>query len=278
MKYFISIDMEGIWGTSHFSEPQERVSKLMTEELAHTVEVLMDIDPRAKVRVCDSHALGTNILPEALRVNVELVRGFPRMFYMMEGLDESFDAVLFVGYHAPIGHPKGAMNHTYSSASFFEIRINGAPLGESEINAIFASMFNVPVIFISGDSALFEFSSGYFPETEFLITKDSIGHNAVLLYERDRIYGERVKAIEKAVKKLKEGRFKTFIENNPQFAPPYNLEIVLKDTLRADLVSIIPGSKRKDGRIVEYFSADFRDIYRFIVASSILAWQASQIK
>ncbi len=278
MRYFISIDMEGIWGTSHFSESQERVSKLMTEELAHTVEVLSDVDSRAKVRVCDSHALGTNILPENLRINVELVRGFPRMFYMMEGLDESFDAVLFVGYHAPVGHEKGAMNHTYSSASFFEIKINGIPVGESEINAIFASLFNVPVIYISGDSGLFEFSSGYFPNTEFLITKDSIGHNTVLLHERDKVYGERVKAIERAVKKLRGGEFKTFVENNPQFSPPYNLEIVLKDTLRADLVSIIPGSKRKDGRKVEYFSADFRDIYRFIVASSILAWQASQIR
>ncbi len=278
MRYFISIDMEGVWGTSHFREPQERVSLLMTQELADTLDTLLEIDTRASIRVCDSHALGTNILPEKINVNFELVRGFPRMFYMMEGLDESFDAAMFIGYHAPVGHIYGAMDHTYSSSSFFEIKINGKVVGESEINAIYASLYRVPVIFISGDSALFEFSSPHFPLTEFLITKEARGHSAVLLYERDKLYSERVKKIESAIKKLQDGKFKDFVENNPVFSPPYEVEILLKDTLRADLISIMPSVERVDGRRIKYRSEDFRDIYRFIVASSIIAWQAASIK
>ena len=278
MKYFISIDMEGIWGISHFSEPWDRIGKLMTQELEHVAQILSDLDSRAKIVVCDSHAFGTNIYPENLGVNIELIRGFPRKFYMMEGLDNTFDAALFVGYHAPVGLEKGAMDHTYSSSSFFEIKINGQVVGESEINAIFASLFNVPVIFISGDSALFDFSSKFFPETEFLITKKSIGHNAVWLLERDRVFSNRIKSLENAFKKLKEGRFKTFVENNPVFNPPYTLLITLKDTLRCDLVSILPQVERISGRTIKYVSQDFKEIYRFIVASSIIAWQANQIR
>ncbi len=272
MRYFISIEMEGIWGTSHFGEPQERVSVLMTQELQNVLESLLEVDNRAFVRVCDSHALGINILPEKININFELVRGFPRMFYMMEGLDNSFDAVMFVGYHAPVGHIYGSMDHTYSSSSFFEIKINGKVVGESEINAIYASLFGVPVIFISGDKALYEFSSPYFPLTEFLVTKEAKGHSSVILYERDRLYSERAKKIEDAVKKLQNGEFKHFVENNPVFSSPYEVEILLKDTLRADLVSIMPSTERIDGRRVRYRSDDFRKIYRFIVASSIIAW------
>lgn len=278
MKYFISIDMEGIWGTSNFFEPQDRVSRLMTDELNHTIKMLRKFDPDARIRVCDSHGLGTNVLPEEVEPYVELVRGFPRTYYMMEGLDETFDAVLFIGYHAPVGYRRGAMSHTYSSSSFFEIRINGISVGEAEINAIFASLFKLPVIFISGDSALYEFSGRYFPKTEFLITKDSIGHNAVLLRNKEEVYIERSNLIERAVQKLKDGSFKSFLDNNPKFLSPYKLEIELKDTLRADLVSIMPHSKRESGRIVEYYSSDFREVYRFIVASSLIAWQANHLR
>ena len=278
MRYFISIDMEGVWGTSNFAEQRERVSYLMTRELEHTLEALLEVDSRAFFRVCDSHAYGTNILPEKVSINFELVRGFPRMFYMMEGLDESFDAVLFIGYHAPVGHIGAAMDHTYSSASFFEIKINGRVVGEAEINAIYASLFKIPVIFISGDRALYEFSSPNFPLTEFLVTKEATGHNSVILYESDRLYTERLKKVEKAVRKLQDGEVKHFVENNPVFSPPYVLELLLKDTLRADLVSIIPFTERLDGRRIKYVSQDFKNIYRFIVASSIIAWQAMSIK
>src|SRR5450756_2819098 len=81
------------------------------------------VDNEAAIVIADSHSRGQNLLLDRLPQDVQVVRGYPRPLYMVEGADESCDAALFVGYHAPIGTLHGSMDHTYSSASIYEISL-----------------------------------------------------------------------------------------------------------------------------------------------------------
>jgi D-amino peptidase len=69
---------------------------------------------------------------------------------MMEGLDDTFDAVIFVGYHAKAAHPGGLFAHT-GSGVVRDVRVNGQPLGEGGLNTMVAAWYGVPVVLVTGD-------------------------------------------------------------------------------------------------------------------------------
>jgi len=119
MKVFISCDMEGVTPVVFYDEvggkeeAYKRACEWMTEEVNAAVSGAFDAGAET-VRVCDAHASGRNIIPEKLDERAELVRGNLRPKGMMEGLDESFDSVLFVGYHAKAGATPAILPHSYS--------------------------------------------------------------------------------------------------------------------------------------------------------------------
>src|SRR5438128_10256118 len=67
-----------------------------------------------EVLIADSHWNFDNLIPEELHEAATLLRGTPRGFGMMQDLDGSYDAALFVGYHARAGTPRAILDHTYS--------------------------------------------------------------------------------------------------------------------------------------------------------------------
>jgi D-amino peptidase len=101
--------------------------------------------------VCDSHGNGQNILIDQLPDDVRIVRGFPRPLEMMQGIDETFAAVIFVGYHASEMTSDAVRAHTMSSVRLLGIKLNGLEVSEGIFNAAIAGTFGVPVVFISGD-------------------------------------------------------------------------------------------------------------------------------
>ena len=68
----------------------------------------------------------------------------------MEGLDETFDAIIFVGYHAKADSPRGLFAHT-GSGVIRDLQINGQSVGEGGMNAALAAWYGVPVVAVSGD-------------------------------------------------------------------------------------------------------------------------------
>src|SRR2546430_6694669 len=104
-KIFISVDMEGITGVVQPAQlgPEgfeyQRAREWMTAEVNAAIEGVRRRAP-AEVVVCDSHGNGQSLLIDKLPDDVQIVRGFPRPLEMMQGLDESFAAALFIGYHA----------------------------------------------------------------------------------------------------------------------------------------------------------------------------------
>ena len=103
-----------------------------------------------EVVVNDSHGSQRNLLPEDLDPRARLISHSFKRYGMMEGLDESFDAIVFVGYHAKADTPRGVFAHT-GSGVIRDLQINGRSVGEGGMNAALAAWYGVPVVVVSGD-------------------------------------------------------------------------------------------------------------------------------
>ena len=97
------------------------------------------------VLVNDSHGSQRNLLPEDLDPRARLITHSFKRYGMMEGLDETFDAVIFVGYHAKADAPRGLFAHT-GSGVVRDLQINGRSVGEGGMNAALAAWYGVPVV------------------------------------------------------------------------------------------------------------------------------------
>jgi D-amino peptidase len=103
-----------------------------------------------EVLVNDAHSVMRNLPPDRLAGRAAYLSGSFKPWYMMQGLDDTYVAVVFLGYHAAMATP-GVLGHTYNPRAIAEVRINGRMTGEAGINALVAQHFEVPVALITGD-------------------------------------------------------------------------------------------------------------------------------
>jgi D-amino peptidase len=159
LKVFISVDMEGLAGVVTSSEVSTTNPDYPHFRAIMAAETNAAIDGAfragaTEVLVRDSHGSKQNLLPGDVDPRARLLRGQsvgPKN--MMEGIDNTFDAVVFVGYHAKAGTPNAILEHT-STGNVVDMSINGISLPEAGYNAMVAGLYGVPVVFISGDNAV----------------------------------------------------------------------------------------------------------------------------
>ncbi|UCD04862.1 MAG: M55 family metallopeptidase [candidate division WOR-3 bacterium] len=265
MNVFISFDIEGISAVSSWREFKkdspnlERMHRIATQEVNAAVRgIRQSGKPIGKITICDSHASGENLLIEELEPGVTLIRGTPRKHYMMHGINKDYGAVLLIGYHAMAGTRGGGMDHTYSSASIYRVKINGESVGETEINAALAGYYGVPVVLVSGDDMLVKEVRKFLGKSvETVIAKRGISRSAARCRHPEDVQKElsakAARAIAKA-KKIKPFRFKS----------PIRADIDLADSLVADAVELIPGIKRTDGRKILFRAKNILEFYRML--------------
>jgi D-aminopeptidase len=158
LKVHISVDMEGVAGVASADQlspgsfEYERFRRFMTQEAVAAVEGAKAAGA-THIVVADAHGNAQNLLIEMFPPDVKLVRSFPRRLGMMGGIDNTFDAAIFIGYHASTNNREGVRAHTFSSARLTRVAINGQEMTEGSWNAAIAGHFNVPVVFLSGDNA-----------------------------------------------------------------------------------------------------------------------------
>ena len=154
-KVFISADMEGISGISASDQLSAegaeygRSRKMMADDVNAAIRGAR-AGGATTIVVNDSHGTMRNLRLEDLDANVRLISHSFKRSGMMEGLDESFDAVIFVGYHAKAGHPGGLFAHT-GSGVVRDVRVNGTSMGEGGLNTTVAAWYGVPVVLVTGD-------------------------------------------------------------------------------------------------------------------------------
>lgn len=180
VKVFISVDMEGLSGVVTANEVSPtgpdyaHFRKIMAMETNAAVEGAFRAGA-TDVLVRDSHGSKQNLLPGDVDKRARLLRGQstgPKN--MMEGIDESFSAVVFIGFHAKAGTPNAILEHT-STGNVIDFSINDVSLPEAGYNALVAGLYNVPVVFIAGDKAVVDQVRGLLGPIEAVAVKEEMG-------------------------------------------------------------------------------------------------------
>ena len=269
MKIFISADMEGTAGVTDWDQVMPdrpdyaRFRRLMTEEV--NAAVLGALEGGAKeIVVNDAHHTMRNILIEELHPQAQLVSGSPKPLSMMQGIDTSFDAVFFTGYHAAAGTQDGVLDHTYSSVAIRQVKLGSMIVGEAGLNAALAGHFKVPVALVTGDATAVQQVKKIVTHVEAVSVKEPFGRTAAQSYQpveaRRRIKEGAARAL-KRVKDLK-----------PLTIPrPVELEVELMYTVMADRCMLIPGVTREGPRDVGYKAKDAEQAFSVFMACLALA-------
>jgi D-amino peptidase len=269
-KVFISVDMEGIWGvvagnqTSSDSPDYGPARKWMAEDTNAVIAGLIEAGA-GEIVVNDSHGSMRNIIADQLNPRASLISGSPKPLSMMQGIDGSFDACIFVGYHARAGTVSATLDHTISGGTIRSVKINGQELPELGINGAIAGYFKVPVIMLSGDSETCNQAKSILGKEVVTVTvKDAAGRYAARLYP-----------LEEARKALKEGAKEALLKKAqiPPFLikPPCQFELDFNNSGQAEMPLLIPGVKRTGARSVAFSSGDFLEGFKQMRALIALA-------
>jgi D-amino peptidase len=260
-KVYISTDMEGIGGVSTWdvqASPRgreyEKFRRLMTEEVNAAIAGAFDAGA-SDVLVSDSHGDAQNIDVELLDKRARLIRAWPRPLAMMEGVDASFAAAAFVGYHASEWTANAVLAHTFNGE--ISVALNGTAVPEAGFNAAIAGDFGVPVVFLSGDQTIGEQVKRLLGPIETIAVKQAIGfYSAVMIHpeESRRLIREGMK---RAVERR--GEIKPY-----KLAHPVKVDVTFKELHDAEIVSYIPGVERPKGNEVVFAARDMTEAVKFL--------------
>jgi D-amino peptidase len=262
LKVYISADMEGVVGTVTSDQlgpagfEYERFREIMTAEVNAAIEAARQAGATT-ILVSDSHGNGENLLMERLPQDIELVRSWPRRLGMMEGIDSTFDAVLFIGYHASTANTRGVRAHTMSSANLTALRLNGRDMPEAGVSAAIAGHFGVPVVMLSGDDAIADEARAILGDLETAVTKHTLGFHSARTLMPEASYaliGEKVRTAL--------GRLRDFRPYRLQ--GPVSLDISFKNYMPAEVLAYLPEVQRVDSHTIRYVGADMLAVSRFI--------------
>ena len=262
LKVYISVDMEGVAGVVTADQllpagfEYERFRRFMTDEALAAVRAAKQAGA-SEIIVSDSHANGENLLIELFPKDVKIVRSWPRHGAMMAGLDQSFSAALFIGYHASTTNPKGVRAHTISSAHFTRVAINGTAVTEAEFNAAYAGEFGVPIVFASGDDVAVAEIKSRLGEMDTVTTKTSLGfHSAETLTPAascDRIYEGVLAALAHRA------------QHHPySIAHPVTLDLTFKSYMPAEILSYLRAVERVDAHTIRFVGRDMQEVSDFM--------------
>ena len=261
LKLFISVDMEGITGIIDWAEVESNnpdyqyFRKIMTDEVNAAIEGALE-KGAGEIVVRDAHGSARNIIPDKLNENAKLLRAWASGPYsMMEGIDSSFDAAIFIGYHAKSMTAGATLSHTMRG-DILDLRVNGISLPEFGWNALIAGYVDVPVIFVSGDHLICEQAKQLIPEIETVAVKQGMGEANLNLHPR-----KSQQLIRDGVARALD-RLKNF--NPLKWQPPYEMELAFKKTRLANRAVWYPGAVRTNDFTVSISCSDFLDCMRFL--------------
>jgi D-amino peptidase len=239
-KVFISADMEGISGISSSDQlsaagaEYARSRKMMADDVNAAIAGAR-AGGASTIVVNDSHGTMRNLRLEDLDSGARLISHSFKRSGMMEGLDETFDAVIFIGYHAKAGHPGGLFAHT-GSGVVRDVRVNGISMGEGGLNTTVAAWYGVPVVLVTGDDVAVKQVAEIATSARTVAVKRAINPRAVEL----RAFRDAHMEIERAAKEGVAGA-KRF---PPRREPSYRVEVQFQDVAIPEVAESLPGMQR----------------------------------
>ncbi|HZU75379.1 MAG TPA: M55 family metallopeptidase, partial [Dehalococcoidia bacterium] len=259
-----SVDIEGVAGIvdgmqgniERGGAEYEMGRRLMTEETNAAIEGALEAGA-TEIVVNDSHGPMRNLLPELLHPQASLIQGRVKNAFMVEGLDDSFDAVFLVGYHASAGIRDGVLNHAFHP---YELRYNGMVWSETGLSASVAGHFGVPVALVTGDDAAIRDAEHILPPHVGVSVKRGIS----------RLGGESLSPV-KSREKIRQGA-RQAIERLAEFQPlkvqtPVTIEMDFYYSIQADVCALIPTMERIGDRTVRFQAPDANTAYRTFLST-----------
>ena len=170
MKVLITVDLEGVAGYVKWDPAdRQREREFITADVNAAIRGAFDGGAK-EVLVTEAHANMRNIIPETFDRRAQMLIGQPKRLNHVAGVDSTFDAALFVGYHAKAGTLHGVMCHTYS-LQVLSLKLNGIEVGEFGCDAAVCGHYGVPVVMMSGDRAACDEAAQLVPGIEAVCVK-----------------------------------------------------------------------------------------------------------
>lgn len=268
MKIYISADIEGVAGIVDWEQCRpsggaawQEGRELLTDEVNAAITGAFDAGAQSVV-VNDAHGAMRTIVPRQLDPRARLVQGRVKANYMLEGLDRSFDALFFIGYHGGAGSRWSALNHTYSP---YATRLNGETVDEAVLNAAVAgAAFDVPVALITGDewtvhNASRSLGAGFIG----IATKRSLSRYAAESVHPTVAWQRINDGARQSIERV--GTLLSY-----QVPAPYTIELDFETSAQADRAALMPNTERVSDRTVNYTNNDILTVYHAYQALMIL--------
>jgi D-amino peptidase len=182
---------------------------------------------------------------DALPQGIRLVRSWPRPLGMMEGIDESFSAAIFLGYHSNVANIEGVAAHTISSAALSSVKINDTEMSDGGISALIAGHFGVPVVMMSGDDAAVEEVTEMLGPIEGAVVKWQSSHTSARTF------------MPEAARSLIKEKVQRGLQRRNELQPfhiedPLTLDLTYQNDKAAELIAYLPNVERISNHSVRF--------------------------
>ena len=267
MKIFLSSDMEGTAGVVDWEQctgngPEAVLGRQLLLEEVNAAIAGAVAGGATEIVVNDSHSRMRNLPPRAMHAEASYISGSHKPLYMMQGLDSSFGAVLFVSYHGSVGAPAG-LSHTYNPRAVTEVRLNGVVSGEAGINALVAAHHRVPVVLVTGDRTACEETAALLPGIHTAVVKEPVSRLAAHSLHPARACALIREVAEKAVATAGNAA-------PPPLGPVATLEVSVRTTDIAEAATWVRGVQRAGPRELVISGDDLLSIYRSFCSAILL--------
>jgi len=266
VKVFLSTDMEGTAGIVDWEQcvgdgPQAAAGRrlLLAEVNAAIVGALAG--GATEVVVNDAHSTMRNLPPGELAGRASYISGSHKPLYMMQGLDDSFDAVMFISYHGSAGAPAG-LSHTYNPRAVVEVRIDGTVTGEAGINALVATHYGVPMVLVTGDGSACQETAAVVPGVVQAVVKEHVSRLAAHSMHPDVACA--------LIRERAEEAMRTAAGAAPPPLDPGILEVFVRTTDIAEAACWVRGVERRGLRMLRIQGPDRLATYRAFCAAILL--------
>jgi D-amino peptidase len=258
VKVYISVDLEGVAGISDWEHciPGGDDYPLGRDLALGEVNAAIDGALEAgatEILVNDAHSFMRNLPPDGLGGHASYLSGKYKPLYMMEGLDSTYDAAIFLGYHAAMPSP-GILSHTYNPRAIANVLLNETLTGEAGINALVAQHHGVPISVITGDQYVGPEAAPFCPGIEVIEVKRSVSR-----YAAEHLHPDIAR------QRIREGVYRSLTDPSagpPAIHLPATLEVTLLSPDMADLATGIPTVTRLDGHRVAISDDDPLALFR----------------
>ncbi|MFH1610240.1 MAG: M55 family metallopeptidase [Candidatus Bipolaricaulota bacterium] len=262
MKIYISADIEGVTGVTHWDEteigkPDYGVFReQMTAEVVAACEAATAAGA-SEIWIKDAHDTGRNLIAAKLPSGARLVRGWSgHPFSMVQELDGTFAALILIGYHARAGSAASPLAHTLTGVLAY-IKVNDRYASELLLHGYAAALVGVPIVFVSGDAGVCEEARSLSPEIVTFPVKHGVGGTTVNVHPERAIQG-----IRDGVRQALQGDL-----TRCRFPLPgrFAVEVGYKDHAKAYRASFYPGASLSGPSSVSFETGDYFEVLRFLL-------------